>query len=107
MADKKGFTYEDGYEEGSYDGYMEGCRDQEKCVPPWLRRFFWWDKEKLSFPFRPLYIGGTDEYCNPTLGIRVWNGVVFFRYGRKVGTEMNMDCPACLRARAEEEDRRR
>jgi hypothetical protein len=97
-------TYEDGYEEGSYDGYMEGCKDQEQCVPPWFRRFFWWGKEQLSFPKKPFYIGGTDEYCNATFGIRLINGVLFVRYGRKIHDEMNMNCPVCVAARAEEKD---
>lgn len=41
------------------------------------RRFFWWGADQLTYRWRPLYIGGTDEFDNPTLGVRLPGGVLF------------------------------
>lgn len=65
------------------EAYVEGVRDGERAVPPLLRRFFWWDKDTLTSPRRPVY-WGNDEYCNTTVGIRLKGGVLFVRTGRKV-----------------------
>ena len=40
-------------------------------------RFFWWSASDLTYRWRPLYIGGTDEFDNTTLGVRLPGGVLF------------------------------
>lgn len=76
------------------EAYDEGCRDMEKAIPPILRRFFWWDKDSLTSPWKLIYRGG-DEFCNNTLGVRVKGGVFFIRTDRKFRTEPNPNCPKC------------
>lgn len=75
-------------------GAAQGHREAEQAVPPFLRRFFWWDKESLSFPRKLFYKGG-DEYCNDTIGIRLKGGVLFIRRNRKVRLEPHPECPKC------------
>lgn len=76
------------------DSYDEGVGDAEKAIPPLLRRFFWWEKETLTHPWKLLYRSG-DEYCNDVIGIRLKGGVLFIRTGRKISLTRNPDCTKC------------
>lgn len=88
--DQQTKDWQDAYLEGSADG----IREAEMAVPPLLRRFFWWDKEGLTFPWKLLYFGG-DEYCNDTIGIRLKGGVLFIRRNLRVRLEPHPACPKC------------
>ncbi len=85
--------WQDAYLEGSADGH----REAERAIPPLLRRFFWWSLETITEEYRRklLWLGGGDEYCNDTIGIRLKGGVLFIRRNRKVRLEPHPDCPKC------------
>lgn len=55
-------------------------------------RFFWWNASGLTRPWQPLYVGGTDEWCNRTLGIRLPGGVLFVVLNPKVRTAPCAQC---------------
>lgn len=56
----------------------------DDCEPVRQERTFWWAVRQVSNRWQPFYYGGTDEYCNRTLGIRVPFGVLFFRLDREI-----------------------
>lgn len=70
----------------------------EYCEPLPQYRTFWWDAAQLTNRWRPFYYGGTDEYCNPTLGIRAPFGVLFFRLNREI---RNRPCELDAQGRCE------
>lgn len=82
------------WQDGYLDGFEDAHKEVESATPPWLRRFFWWDRDGLTSRFRPLYLG-TDEYCNDTIGIRLWGGVLLIRRNWTVRLEPDPDCPKC------------
>jgi len=83
------------------DAYLEGAKDAhkeaERAIPPLLRRFFWWPTETITEEYQRkiLWLGGGDEYCNDTIGIRLRGGVLFVRRNRKVRLEPHPECPKC------------
>lgn len=61
-----------------YDAEPDPDDAREQPVAAWKpRRFFWWNTRTLTYRWRPLYLGGTDEFGNRTLGIRLPGGVLF------------------------------
>lgn len=46
-------------------------------MPLEASRFFWWSARDLTYRWRLLYLGGTDEFDNTTVGIRLPGGVLF------------------------------
>jgi hypothetical protein len=98
-----------------HQGYEQGVRDEQDClmekdernVPPWLRRFFWHDKESFGEGWRIPWVSlprtnGHDEWCNPVAGIRLRGGVLYVRTGRRVRFPSDGPCPECLRGDADE-----
>lgn len=81
------------YLEGSQDAH----REAQEATPPWLRRFFWWPLHTITEENRGkrLWLGGGDEYCNDTIGIRLKGGVLFIRRNWRVRLEPHPDCPKC------------
>lgn len=63
----------------------EGLEEFENYPPS---RFFWWNASDLVSRWLPLYWGGTDEFCNRTLGLRLPGGVLFWTLGWKLRTRM-------------------
>lgn len=78
-------------------GAVQGIREAERAIPPLLRRFFWWPTETISEEHqkRIFWLGGGDEYCNDTIGIRLKGGVLFIRRNRRVRLEPHPECPKC------------
>lgn len=54
-------------------------------------RWFWWHASSLAHRWHPLY-WGTDENCNPTIGLRVPGGVIFLCRGWRVRQD---ECEEC------------
>lgn len=80
-----------------YAGAERGNWEAERAIPPLLRRFFWWPLDRITEEYQKkiLWLGGGDEYCNDTIGIRLKGGVLFIRRNLRVRLEPHPDCPKC------------
>ena len=57
-------------------------------------RFFWWSRKDLTYPWRPVLVGG-DEYARRTVGVRVPGGMLFLALWRF--PEFRGPCTRCGR----------
>ena len=97
--------FQRGYDRGWDDAYLEMGMEDWAATPPFFRRFYWHDKEGFDVTLLKLHLfdRGEDEYCNPVLNLRLWNGVLSIRYGRKVRSPQDGVCDQC---RKDEEEYR-